>query len=180
LNENDLIRYCRQTDPKAQEILYLRYADKMFRLAMRYLKKHEDAEDVIVIAFHQVFKNIAGFTYQDEGSLEAWIRKIVTNQSLMVLRSRHNFNMVEALDEGLQEPDMEGLGALEAKDILSMIESLPTGYRTIFNLHVIEGYGHEEIGQLLGISESTSRSQLFKAKSALKKMLQQEGYGYGT
>jgi RNA polymerase sigma factor (sigma-70 family) len=180
LNESDLIRCCQQADRKAQEIIYLRFADRMFRLASRYLKNQSDAEDALVTAFDNVFKSIKNFNYQGEGCLEAWIRRIVTNQALMILRSRHNFNLHESLDEVLPEPDIASLTDLEATDILAMIAALPTGYRTIFNLHVVEGYSHEEIGKLLSITESTSRSQLFKAKSLLKKMLKEEGYHYGT
>jgi RNA polymerase sigma factor (sigma-70 family) len=180
LKEPELIRCCQQADPKAQEILYLRYADRMFRQASRYLKSQNDAEDSLVKAFNKVFIAIKNFTYQGEGCLEAWIRKIVTNEALMLLRNRHNFNLTESLEEGLQEPDLNSFTELEASDILALIGGLPTGYRTIFNLNVIEGYRHQEIAQLLSISESTSRSQLCKAKSLLKKMLKQEGYSYGT
>jgi RNA polymerase sigma factor (sigma-70 family) len=88
--------------------------------------------------------------------------------------------MTEALDEGMEEPDVSLLSSLEATDILQFISQLPTGYRTVFNLFVVEGFDHAEIGAQLKISEATSRSQLFKAKALLKKMLSREGYHYGT
>jgi RNA polymerase sigma-70 factor (ECF subfamily) len=131
-------------------------------------------------AFIKIFKHIGKFAYMGEGSLEGWMRKIFVNESLMWLRSRHNFNMVESLDEALSEADLEQLTAWEAEDIIKLIISLPTGYRTVFNLYAIEGYSHHEIAQMLSIAETTSRSQLFKAKASLKKLLIKEGFQYGT
>ena len=98
----------------------------------------------------------------------------------MWLRRRHNFNLTEALDENLPEHDLSQFSQLEAEDICKMISNLPTGYRTIFNLSVVEGYNHQEIAKMLSIAESTSRTQLFKAKALLKKILTQEGFHYGT
>ena len=180
LEEFELIRNCQRSESKAQEVLYARYADRMLRLAMRYIKAAADAEDVMIISFTRVFGHIRTFNQRAEGSLEGWIRKIVVNESLMWLRRRHNFNLMETIDDGMPEPDLSQLAALEARDILKLIETLPIGYRTVFNLSVVEGYGHQEIAGLLEISESTSRSQLFKAKVLLKKMLTREGYQYGT
>lgn len=180
MNEQELIKCCQQRKPKAQEALYLRYADKMFRVCQRYIKKPEDAQDILITSFTKIFESIKNFTYRDEGSLEAWIRKIVINYSLMWLRKHHNFSLTETLDENLQEPDLSDVAGLGAEDILFIISKLPTGYRTVFSLNVIDGYTHEEISKLLNITESTSRSQLFKAKSLLKKTLLHEGYYYGT
>lgn len=152
----------------------------MFRLASRYVKTTVDAEDVLITAFTRVFTNIDDFTYRGEGSLEGWIRKVVVNESLMWLRRRHNFNMTEAIDEEHGHVDLEAFSQLPADDILRFVAQLPDGYRTVFNLSVIEGYDHAEIAAMLGITESTSRTQLFKAKSQLKKMLSREGIHYGT
>jgi RNA polymerase sigma factor (sigma-70 family) len=180
LEESELIRKCQHGESKAQEALYARYADSMLRLSLRYIKTIADAEDVMITAFTRVFSHIRTFDHRTGGSLEGWIRKIVVNESLMWLRRRHNFNLTESIDIGLPEPDLSQLALLEAADILKLIEELPTGYRTIFNLSVVEGYSHQEIAALLEISEGTSRSQLFKAKVILRKMLTQEGYQYGT
>jgi RNA polymerase sigma-70 factor (ECF subfamily) len=108
------------------------------------------------------------------------MRKIVVNESLMWLRRSHNFNLTESLEASLPEPDLNAFSEQEAEDIYYFITQLPTGYRTVFNLSVIEGFNHAEIAGMLQISENTSRSQLFKAKTMLKKMLIQEGYHYGT
>lgn len=180
MNDLDLISRCQHGDLRAQADLYNRYSNRLFRLVFRYIKSQVDTEDVTITAFTKVFKNIGSFTFQGEGSLEGWMRKIFVNESLMWLRQRHNFNMTESLDEALPEPDLTRLSELESEDIYKLIAALPTGYRTVFNLHVIEGYNHQEISKMLSITESTSRSQLFKAKSILKKVLTEEGLQYGT
>jgi RNA polymerase sigma factor (sigma-70 family) len=180
LQEEELIRRCQKAESKAQKVLYDRFADRMFRVSFRYIKNQVDAEDIIMMAFTKIFGQIAKFAYQGEGSLEGWIRKIVVNESLMWLRRRHNFLMSESIDLSQPEPEILQLSELEAKDILAMVAQLPTGYRTVFNLFTMEGYTHKEIGAMLEISENTSRSQLFKAKALLQKMLTQEGFQYGT
>jgi RNA polymerase sigma factor (sigma-70 family) len=180
LEEPELVKRCQQTDRKAQELLYARFADRMFRVGFRYVKSEMETEDVIIVAFGNAFKSIRSFKYRGPGSLEAWLRKIVINESLMWLRKRHNFNLTETIDERVPEASLKQFSESGADDIYKMITQLPTGYRTVFNLNVIEGYSHEEIGTLLGISEGTSRSQLFKAKALLKKMLTREGFHYGT
>ncbi|MBL0745147.1 RNA polymerase sigma factor [Chryseolinea lacunae] len=98
----------------------------------------------------------------------------------MWLRQRHNFNLMESLDASLPEADLNAFAELDAADVYAFIARLPTGYRTVFNLFVVEGYDHDEIGRMLHIAVGTSRSQLFKAKALLKKMMSQEGFHYGT
>ncbi len=132
-----------------------------------------------MMAFTRVLANLKGFTPHGAGSLQAWLRRIVINEALMWLRRRHNFNLTEALEEN-QAIELTDLSQLPVEDILRYVNRLPDGYRTVFNLNVVEGYAHDEIAELLAISESTSRTQLFKAKTLLKKMLTQEGYHYGT
>jgi RNA polymerase sigma factor (sigma-70 family) len=180
LTEEDLIKKCKQGNGKAQEQLYTRYANRLYRLAYRYIRSEVDTEDVLMTAFTKIFRGVNNFTYQGAGSTEGWMRRIVVNESLMWLRRRHNFNLTESLDASLPEPDLHAFSEQEAEDVYQLITQLPTGYRTVFNLFVVEGYNHAEIAAMLAISESTSRSQLFKAKALLKKMLTQEGYNYGT
>lgn len=180
MKEIDLVNSCRQASRNGQEQLYALHADNMYRIAFRYIKSQVDAEDVLITSFTKIFRNISAFQYQGDGSLEGWMRKIVINESLMWLRRRHNFNLTEMLDENMPEPDLTHFSQLDVDDIYKMISTLPTGYRTIFNLTVMEGYNHREISALLSITESTSRTQLFKAKALLKKMLTQEGFQYGT
>ena len=111
-----------------------------------------------------------------EKDVKAWVKKIMINESLMWLRRRHNFHLMETLDESTPEPELEQFSLLEAEDIYQFITQLPIGYRAVFNLSVVEGYSHLEIALALSITESTSRTQLFKAKAMLKKMLTQEGF----
>ncbi len=132
------------------------------------------------MAFTKVFANLSGFTERGEGSFEGWLRKVVVNEALMWLRRRHNFNMTENIGENTDQVGLDAFSKLPADDISRFISELPNGYRTVFNLAVIEGYSHREIAGMLEISESTSRTQLFKAKTLLKKILSQEGFHYGT
>lgn len=151
----------------------------MLRVAGRYVGHGADAEDVLMMAFTRVFARLGTFEDRGDGSLAGWIRKVVINEALMWLRRRHNFNLIEV--EGKPEPvAISELSQLPEEDIVRFVVRLPEGYRTVFNLFVVEGYSHAEIANLLNISEITSRTQLFKAKSILKKMLTQEGYHYGT
>ncbi len=152
----------------------------MFRLACRYIRSSTDSEDVLVMAFTKVFANIHGFDTRGDGSLEGWIRKVVVNESLMWLRRRHNFNMTENIEGNADYVDLGGFSQLPVEEICRFIAELPNGYRTVFNLFVIEGYNHAEIAAMLEISENTSRTQLFKAKALLKKILTREGFHYGT
>ncbi|MCZ8214865.1 MAG: sigma-70 family RNA polymerase sigma factor, partial [Cyclobacteriaceae bacterium] len=134
----------------------------------------------LITAFTKIFNRIDSFSYQGDGSLQGWMKKVVINEALMWLRRRHSFALVDSVNELTEEESLETLSTMDAEDIYQMITQLPTGYRTVFNLYVVEGYAHQEIAAMLSITESTSRTQLFKAKALLKKMLTQEGFGYGT
>ncbi len=180
MQETELIKGCKKGDRRAQKELYELYSDRMFRLACRYVKIDVDAEDVLIMAFTKVYSGIGGFADQGPGSMGAWIRKVVVNESLMWLRRRHNFNLTESIEDHHAIVDLEDFSKLPSEDIQQFIAELPTGYRTVFNLSVIDGFNHAEIGRALKISESTSRTQLFKAKLLLKKMLTREGLYYGT
>lgn len=180
MNKADIIKGCQKGRREAQEALYGAYADRLFRLSCRYIKVQADAEDVMIHAFNKIFEHVASFRYEGDRELEAWMKRIVVNEALMWLRRRHNFNMMESIDETHDAVDLSAVSDLEAEDILKFIMQLPTGYRTVFNLSVVEGYHHDEIAAMLNISESTSRSQLFKAKELLRTLLTKEGFHYGT
>ena len=143
----------------------------MTRLCLRYMKNEETTKDVLAEAFLKVFLNINKFTPKEEGSLGAWIKKIVINESLMALRKHRNIFLTEALDEHplTEEASVELIFA--AEDLYAVILRLPDGYRTIFNLFAIEGYSHKEIAMLLSITEGASRSQLTHARASLKNLL---------
>lgn len=180
MGESELVRKCQRGNHQAQKALFDIYANRFYRLMIRYVKTQEDAEDLIMIAFTKVFSNIGKFTLQDDGGLEAWIRKIMVNEALMWLRRKHNFNLTETIDASNPEHDIEALQGLDGEYLYQLIVELPAGYRTVFNLAVVEGYDHQEIAIMLGISEGTSRSQLFKARQILKRKILDEGFQYGT
>lgn len=174
MSEKDLINACRQRERRAQQALYDRFAPNMFGVCKRYVKTQEDAEDVLIEAFFKVLTNIE--QYKGEGSFEGWIRRIVVNESLMALRKRVNFSQMVELSEVDIPVTTSALQELVARDILNLIDILPIGYRTVFNLYVLEGYKHREIAQIMGISINTSKSQLILAKKRLKNLLEQIHY----
>ena len=181
MKTTELIKRCKQKDPIAQELLYTKFSNQLYRTAFRYLKNQEEAEDVLIIALNTIFEKINRFeAKEEEYSLEAWMKKIVINQSLMNLRKNHNFKLTTSLEEHTPSTSLPITDYSDAEEIYTLISELPTGYRTIFNLNIIEGYSHVEIAEMLGINVGTSRSQLYKAKEILKKKLELKGYNYGT
>lgn len=174
----ELIKKAKQGSAAAQKYLFDQFADKMLFVCRRYVKLPEDAEELMLNGFYKFFKNIAAFNYQGEAALYAWLKKIMINECLMFLRKKTVFTIVSetsAEELPLQE---EALDRLSAAEIFNLIVQLPVGYRTIFNLHAIEGISHSEIAVLLGIAEGTSKSQLSKAKTLLQKMLLQNQTDY--
>ncbi len=180
MTEAELVRKCQQGNRQAQHALFQTYADRFYRLMFRYVRTHQDAEDLVMVAFVKIFNNIKTFVLTANGGLEAWMRKVMVNEALMLLRKKHSLNLTETIDALNPDHDQGSWQLSEPEDLYNMILDLPPGYRTVFNLFVVEGYDHREIGEMLGISENTSRSQLFKAKQLLKRKIDQEGMRYGT
>ena len=176
----ELIKRCQKQDPIAQELLYTKFSNQLYRTAYRYLKNQEEAEDVLIIALNKVFESINAFQLKEERGFEGWMKKIVVNEALMSLRKNYNFKLTHTISEHIPPTHLLVTEHTNAEDIYGFIAELPTGYRTVFNLHSIEGYKHNEIAKMLDITEGTSRSQLYKAKDILKKKLEKEGYNYGT
>lgn len=176
MTEVQLIEACKREESFAQRLLYDRYVDSMYLLCMRYIPGVADAEEVLSDAFIKCFRHINQFSYAGEGSMKAWLSKILVNECLMFLRRKKQ--LIISIDEGssIPEPaayDPDALDQLHAGEILKHIQQLPTGYRTVLNLYVFEDMGHKEIAALLQISENTSKSQLFKARALLKQKMQQ-------
>ena len=146
----------------------------MFGVCKRYLKNREDAEDVLVSAMFKMLTNLEQF--QGSGNFEGWVRRIVVNEALMFLRRNHNLGQHLEINDVDMPTRAKAVDRLAADDIMGLLDSLPTGYRTIFNLYAIEGYKHREIAELLGISINTSKSQLILARKRLQAML--EGVNY--
>ena len=178
MNISDQIEDARVGNAAAQKALFNRLADQMMAVCCRYVKSREDAEEILLDGFYKFFSHLSGFRYQGEAALYAWLKKIMVNECLMFLRRHHSFAVVtESMAEDVSREE-EPLADLSAAEIIDLIVRLPVGYRTVFNLHVIEGMEHREIAQLLGIAEGTSKSQLRKAKLLLRKMLTLKGIQY--
>lgn len=145
----------------------------MLGVCYRYVHDDFEAEEIMVEGFVKVFERIDQFKL--EGSFEGWIRRIMVNEALMYLRSKKRMGWEVGYDDVLYEPSPQQFNTdLEVEDLLSIIEKLPTGYRTVFNLYAIEGYSHDEIAKTLGITESTSKSQLHRARALLQQMIEGE------
>lgn len=164
----------------AQQRLYDKYAPKMLGVCRQYIKDAQFAEDVMVNGFLKVFTNLETFKF--EGSFEGWIRRIMIRESITYIRKKQ-FVVYddEILDKGEHQNVSFSLADMNVDHIQMLIDALPDGYRTVFVMYVIEGYKHQEIGEMLDISESTSKSQLFKARRILQqKLKEQNSLGYGT
>lgn len=154
-----------------QEMLYQRFASKMYAVCLRYCKDEEDARDLLQEGFIKIFKSLDRF--RGDGSFEGWIRRIFVNTSIEHFRKSIKISTVPETQEVLiEDPSWNALENLAEKDIIKMIQELSPGYRQVFNMFVIEGFSHKDIGDILGISEGTSKSQLARAKAILKKMVE--------
>ena len=176
---SEQIQDARKGNAAAQKYLFDRLSDPMMALCCRYVKSREDAEELLLDGFYRFFTHLKDFQYRGEAALYAWIKRIMVNECLMFLRSRHAFSMLtEDAAEEIPRGDEDMLSGLSADEIFELIVQLPVGYRTVFNLYIIEGMEHKEIAEALGIAEGTSKSQLSKAKLLLQKMLLQKGIHY--
>jgi RNA polymerase sigma factor (sigma-70 family) len=175
VNETTLLHRLAAQDPAAQKWLYDRYSPMLFAVCRRYLRSREDAEEALVSGLFKVFSQIE--SYAGAGSFEGWMRRIVVNESLMMLRKHHNL-VFPGDDSKLnsEQADTFSIEAeLSAREILELLDQLPTGYRTVFNLYVLEGFKHHEIAETLGISINTSKSQLILAKEKLRNLMRIKG-----
>jgi RNA polymerase sigma-70 factor (ECF subfamily) len=174
-----LIKDAAKGNAAAQKCLFDRYADPMMAVCCRYLKNREDAEERLLDGFVKFFRHLSGFTWQGEAALYSWIKTIMVRECLMYLRKKNVFTMLAETAADDIPIETDALASLTAEEIFHMIIQLPVGYRTVFNLHVMEGLDHKEIAGELGIAEGTSKSQLSKARALLQKMLLQKGISYG-
>jgi RNA polymerase sigma-70 factor (ECF subfamily) len=161
---------CLRNDPVAQRELYNRFSPKMLTVCYRFAQSREDAEDMLQEGFIKVFTQM--HTFQNKGSFEGWIRRIIVHTCINVLKRNKRFN--ESVDLQLAEEthSRENIPSImQAKQVVECIRLLPVGSRTVLNLYAIEGYSHKEIGDMLDIGESTSRSQYTRAKAMLEQVL---------
>ena len=168
-----LIESCIKGDRASQKVLYDRLAARMFPVCMRYVGDRELAEDVLQDGFVTLFTRLD--TYKGEGSFEGWARKIFVTTALMTLRKKDALKMSDDLEaaRSLKAETSSQIQNLGYKELMNMIMELPAGFRTVFNMYAIEGYSHKEIGEMLGISETTSRTQLSRARISLQNKIKE-------
>lgn len=169
----DLIISCKNGDQKAFKELYMLYAKSMFNIAFRILKNHDEAEDILQEAFIKAYYKINQYDFQ--ATFGAWLKKIVVNQALDYLRKESKWKMDELADNDMTEEseiDWEGI-EMKVDIVKKAILNLPTGFRTVASLFLIEGYEHKEIATILSISENTSKSQFHRAKRKIKEYLKE-------
>ncbi|WP_375583771.1 RNA polymerase sigma factor [Cyclobacterium xiamenense] len=174
IREEELIEGCLKGNRKSQRLLYERYSGSFLSLCMRYIKDMDLAQDVLVEGFMKIFDNLS--QYKKEGSFEGWMRRVMVTQALQTLRKNKRLSMEVNLDDSEREfTAAPNVNVLEVEELLQLVASLPVGYRTVFNLFAIEGYSHQEICKMLGISENTSKSQLSRARAMLQQKLSING-----
>jgi RNA polymerase sigma factor (sigma-70 family) len=179
-NYTSLIAKASNGNRKAQQQMFELFSPKMLSICRQYLKNNDIAEEVMLTGFLKVFTHLKD--YKSQGSFEGWIRRIMVNESITQLRKDKKllFNEDKEIENSIDHVAYIE-SELEVKEIQTMIDSLPNGYKTVFVLYAVEGYKHSEIAELLQISESTSKSQLFKARKMLQSMVNKENkVSYGT
>jgi RNA polymerase sigma-70 factor (ECF subfamily) len=171
LSESDLIQGCINGNRQMQEILYKKFSSKMYSVCLRYSGNIEDANDLLQEGFIKIFRNLEKF--RGDGSFEGWIRRIFVNTSIEHFRKKVKlYNVTEVQENTIEDVELNILDSMAEKDIIFLVNELAPGYKAVFNMHVIEGYSHKEIADILGITEGTSKSQLARAKGVLKKSLE--------
>jgi len=173
VSEQTLIDLCKKGDRKAQRAIYDKLAPRMFPLCLRYVCDRNLAEDLLQDGFVTLFSKIG--SYKGNGSFDGWARKIFVTTALMYLRKNDAIRQSDDIEYArhLSSESSDQLQDIGYKELMKLITSLPTGFRTVFNLNVIEGYSHKEIGDMLGISEVTSRTQLSRARVILQDKIKQ-------
>ena len=179
--ENELIRLAVENNRQAQQKIYSQFSPKMLSVCRQYIKDIHQAEDIMITAFMKVFTNLKNFQFK--GSFEGWIRRIMVNECISFIRVHKKLKYIE--DDFVIGRDEESFDSIESQfsvaDIQFLIDSLPDGYKVVFNLYAIEGYKHQEIAGMLGISEGTSKSQLSHARKVLKGQINKlKKYSNGT
>ena len=169
LSLKQLIHNCKKEDIKAQEQLYRLYANKLFAVCLKYSNSYQQAEDNLQDGFMTIFEKIQ--QYQDKGSFEGWMKRIMINVTLQKYRKQRVFEIVN--EDLLKEPELEIDEELFSVDfLLKIIQELPDRYRQVFNLYALDGYSHKEIGEMLQISTGTSKSNLARARIILKEKIE--------
>ncbi len=168
-SEKKLIARALHNSRRAQKELFDQYSSKMLSVARYYIKDLHEAEDAMVVGFFKAFDKLN--TFKNEGNFEGWLRKIVVNECLSILRKKKGVYVTDEIDQISDHVDNDLIEHYNADDIQNLIDELPKGYKEVFLLYAIEGYKHKEISKMLGISIGTSKSQLSKARKVLQQLL---------
>ena len=165
-NEISLIKACSNGDNKAFKKIYDKHSGIMYSICLRYMTNEDEAKDALQEGFIKVFNSIGKFQFT--GSFEGWMRRIMIRESISFLRKKKQLEFSTDDMEVYDEPSNYSDAELDVDEIQQLIDKLPEGYRMVFNMYAIEGYKHSEIAEMLSIAESTSKSQLFKARKLLQ------------
>jgi RNA polymerase sigma-70 factor (ECF subfamily) len=176
--ENEIILLAIENNRFAQQKIYAKFSSRMLSVCRQYIKDIHQAEDIMITAFMKVFTNLKQF--EKKGSFEGWIRRIMINECISYIRVQKKVSFLE--EENYSEDSFNNIESqFSVEDIQFLIDSLPNGYKIIFNLYAIEGFKHKEIASLLGINEGTSKSQLSQARKILKEQIEKlKNYSNGT
>lgn len=177
-DENELIQLAVENNRQAQQKIYTKFSPKMLSVCRQYIKDLHQAEDVMITAFMKVFTSLKNFEHK--GSFEGWIRRTMVNECISFIRVQKQVQFIE--DENYYEERFNNIESqFSVEDLQFLIDNLPEGYKLVFNLYAIEGYKHQEISQMLGISEGTSKSQLSHARKVLQGNISKlKNYNNGT
>jgi RNA polymerase sigma factor (sigma-70 family) len=174
LDDNlELLSRCLKKDVSAEYQLYRHFAPKMYGICLRYGGNENDAAEILQLGFIRLFNNL--YQYRYEGNLEGWVQRIFVTTAINYYKQQLKFNQHVELNNASEDATLQedSLSIISVKELLAIIQSLPPGYRTIFSMHEIEGYGHKEIAGLLGIAEGTSKSQLHLARQSVMRILRE-------
>jgi RNA polymerase sigma factor (sigma-70 family) len=169
ITETDLIKGCIEGDRRMQKQLYDQFSPKMYAVCLRYMGNADDAQDILQEGFIKVYKNIERF--RGDGSFEGWIRRIFVNTAIEQIRKKKMDVSLTEKEETIEFKTVSAIDSISEKDLLKIVSGLSPGYRSVFNMYVVEGFSHKEIGELLGISEGTSKSQLARARMILQERI---------
>jgi RNA polymerase sigma-70 factor, ECF subfamily len=176
--EKELIQLAVDNNRHAQQKIYSKFSGKMLSVCRQYIKDLHQAEDIMITAFMKVFTSLKNFEHK--GSFEGWIRRIMVNECISFIRVQKQVKFIE--DENYAEESFNNIESqFSVEDIQFLIDNLPDGYKMVFNLYAIEGFKHQEIAQMLGINEGTSKSQLSHARKMLQTQIAKlKNYDNGT
>lgn len=171
IDNEKLIKQCQKKSHKAFDELYKTYSAVIFGICLRYTKDRTEAEDLLQECFIKILNKIDDYKFQ--GSFEGWLKRLTVNTAINYIKAKKKFSFDEINDINIEfsNDDINIIESMEAEEIINLINQLPVGYRTVFNMYVIEGYKHSEIAEILGISDITSRTQLKKARETLINMI---------